>query len=47
MNKPNEGANGMNGNAKPESAMTEEEQMKAMFAAQSESWSAQQVELAK
>lgn len=46
INKPHDGAHGMNGNAKPENAMTEEEQMKALFAAQSESWSAQQVELA-
>lgn len=40
-------SDGMNGNTKDESAMTEEERMAAMFKAQSENWNAQQAEMAK
>ena len=36
-----------NGNAKAESAMTEEERMAAMFRSQTDNWNAQQAERAK
>lgn len=42
--KPSEG---MNGNTKIESAMTEEERMEAMFQVQTDNWTAAQAEMAK
>lgn len=45
--QPSKPSNGVNGNARAESAMTEDERMAAMFEAQTENWSAQQAEMAK